>query len=543
MHMKYGKSAVDLETALSYYDKANGIIESMVGNKSISFLLSMVDIAEVYTQQKKYDKALGFLNFAKGQVATYYGEHSIFMNRVNSCLIEVYSEIGGQKSALAYKLSMENVDLAMKQYGEESLFCLMYFMSGMSANVTNGTHNVAENILNKMLRTLESSGEIKNGNQFFFLASILLGVVCAHAGQHDQAHLFFTGTMKKQLAYVGDEVDHPFLEQTYQHMAMMYKQIGNLNSSLIMWEKLLKVQQRMFGENSYFLSNIHKNIGTCQIGTNFIDQAVVSLNKAKSLSKSRIDECEDPKEINEEKRELAEVYFALYLAYVAKADWDSALLANDQSMKNYIEVLGDNDFNVSNCYYLGAQMFLKKLCIDEALNYVRKANDIIDVKPIQEPLLLARYRFLRAKLFKNQEKNKESLSDLDDAIKAVEGNPKLYNDELEIKKFRKNVIATISEEQRKEFGIDMEKEKRNEDHDEKVKQQVIEQMKSSVLKESMKKQGIDPTKVDANEFANENEDEQEDDDLSTIGIIAALAGVAILGTGIYYTKYLLKTGS
>jgi tetratricopeptide (TPR) repeat protein len=122
MHMKYGKSASDLEASYSYYEKANRILENLVGNKSITFLLSMVDIAEVYTQQKKYNEAIAFLNFVKGQIITYYGEKSIFLNRVNSCLVEAYSEMGGQTSGMAYKLSMDNVDLAMSFYGENSLF-------------------------------------------------------------------------------------------------------------------------------------------------------------------------------------------------------------------------------------------------------------------------------------------------------------------------------------------------------------------------------------------------------------------------------------
>jgi len=63
-----------------------------------------------------------------------------------------------------------------------------------------------------MMRVLEDSGEILNGNQFFFLASTLLGVVCYSKGSFEQAHLFFSGTLNKQLKYVGDEKDHPFLE-------------------------------------------------------------------------------------------------------------------------------------------------------------------------------------------------------------------------------------------------------------------------------------------------------------------------------------------
>jgi hypothetical protein len=40
----------------------------------------------------------------------------------------------------------------------------------MSANIQTGKSVVAENMLNKMMRVLESAGEIGNGNQYFFLA-------------------------------------------------------------------------------------------------------------------------------------------------------------------------------------------------------------------------------------------------------------------------------------------------------------------------------------------------------------------------------------
>lgn len=105
-------------------------------------------------------------------------------------------------------------------------------------------------------------------------------------------------------------------------------------------------------------------------------------------------------EENIEKRELAEIHFALYLAYVAKNDWDNAISSNDLSRQYNEDVLGPNDLNVANNYYLGAQIYLKKMKVDEALDFAKRANDIIDTKEYQEPLLLARYRFLRAKLYK-----------------------------------------------------------------------------------------------------------------------------------------------
>ena len=73
-----------------------------------------------------------------------------------------------------------------------------------------------------MMKILETTKEVDKGNQFFFLASILLGVVCFSNNQFEQAHLFFSGTMNKQLKYCGEE-DHPFMEQTYMHLAYCTK--------------------------------------------------------------------------------------------------------------------------------------------------------------------------------------------------------------------------------------------------------------------------------------------------------------------------------
>jgi hypothetical protein len=66
---------------------------------------------------------------------------------------------------------------------------------------------------------------------------------------------------------------------------------------------------------------------------------------------------------------LGEIYFNLYLAHVSNNNWDGAISANEQSCKYHTEVLGENDLNVANSHYLGAQIYLKKFAIDEALHY------------------------------------------------------------------------------------------------------------------------------------------------------------------------------
>lgn len=430
---------------------------------------------------------------------------------------------------------MENVDLAQKLYGENSIFCLSYYMSGMSANVQKGTHNVAENILNKMLRVLEHENELKNGNQYFFLASILLGVVCYSAQKYDQAHLFFTGTMKKQLVYVEEEKDHPFLEQTYMHMAVMYKTINNLNTSAVMWKNLLNCHKRAYGDNSHVLAPDYKNIGTCELGINKVTEAIESLNLAEKYGKLGIEQAEDDTEKREEKKQLAEIYFAQYLAHVANNDWDKALVANDNSMKLNVENLGPNDLNVANNYYLAAQIHLKKLGVEEALKSVNKANEIIDTKPSKEPLLLCRYRFLRAKLNKMKEKNTEALKDLDEAIKVAEGNSQLYKDEVEIKNFRKNLINCLSDEEKSALGIDPEEEKLQEEKDKNKRKQLENEMRKSYMEKQLKAQGIDPSQHNMDQFTQQEEEEEEGSFLDTpLGALTAVGGLLAVGLGAMY---------
>lgn len=193
MYLRFeGKKYKDI--SYEWYDRSNKIHESIAGSKSIDCIYSIVDIGDVYLEKKSYSEAEAFYLFAKNKIEEIYGQDSIFKHRINSALVEVYTGLGTKEKG--YDCAMDNVDIGMRQYGDNSIFCIGFYMSGMSANIQKGTHIIAENILTKMLRVLETENEIAYGNQYFFLASVLLGIVCYSAGKYDQAHMFFTGTLK-----------------------------------------------------------------------------------------------------------------------------------------------------------------------------------------------------------------------------------------------------------------------------------------------------------------------------------------------------------
>lgn len=527
-HMFFkSQDSKDISKAYDFYDEANKLLEEIVGNKSIDYLLSFVDIGEVYLYQRDYEKADAFLTFCRDEIIKYYGERSIYLNRVNSALIEVHSETKENRGDITFKYSMDNLDIATELYGEMSIFTLGFYMSGVSANSTRGNYNVVNNILNKMGQILEMSGEGYNGNQYFFLSSIIAGMIASQGKDFEKAVMLFSSTLRRQLEYVGLERDHPFLEQTYYHLAMLYNRAGNLNRSLVMWNSALEVGKRKYGENSYLLATNYKNIGVCEIGLGLINESIKHLDKAKNLCKSKLDTTENKMEIKVEQRELGEIYYNLYLAYVSKSDWDNAISANEQSCQYNTLALGEDDYNVSNSHYLGAQIYLKKLHLDEALHYAIKANDIIDRKPEREPLLFVRYRFLRAKLYKNLEKNKESLKDLDEAIQVSESYKRLYAEEIDLKKFRTDLISTLSEEERASFGIDMEKEQEKERRDKEKRDFLESEYKKTLKRQELNAQGGAP------EEGNPEEEDDEEDD-STLMTVAALLGVAAIGAGIFY---------
>ena len=374
-----------------------------------------------------------------------------------------------------------------------------------------------------------------NGNQYFFLASILLGIVCYSTGSYENALLFFAGTLKKQLLYVDNEEDHPFLEQSYIHLAVLYKTMGNIALSLAMWQSSLKVHKRQYGETSYLLSSDYKNIGMWQLGLGQVKESIESLQISERYSKIAQQELKEPEDIKDEKKLLSEVYFALYLSYVANSEWDKAISANEASLILNIELLGEADLNVANNYYLGSQIYLKKLQIDEAFNYVNKANQIIDLKPSKEPLLLSRYRFLRAKLYKMMEKNKEALQDIDETIRVTESNPQLYTDEVEAKNFRRNLLAWLTDEEKKEYDINEDVEIVKEQQDI-VKGKMIEsQIKKSLMEKSLRSQGIDPASVKDEEIAKTEEEDEEESFLeSPLGALSVIGGLLAIGAGALY---------
>ena len=110
---------------------------------------------------------------------------------------------------------------------------------------------------------------------------------------------------------------------------------------------------------------------------------------------------------------------------------------------------------MANNYYLSAQIYMKILKIEDATAAIEKSNEIIDRKDDKNPLLFGWYRFLKSKIYKLKHDNRTALKSIDDALSMIKGNEDLRIDEDQMTDFRFQLIFSISDEEAKEFGINV----------------------------------------------------------------------------------------
>jgi tetratricopeptide (TPR) repeat protein len=116
------------------------------------------------------------------------------------------------------------------------------------------------------------------GNQYSFIANIHISVMYFIMNQMGRANTLFKEILNQELEYVDNDKSHPFLEQIYLHLAIMYQSIEENNSALIMWKSLLKVHKRAYQNDSSFINKDYYNIGRCYLELGDFDKALYNVS-------------------------------------------------------------------------------------------------------------------------------------------------------------------------------------------------------------------------------------------------------------------------
>jgi tetratricopeptide (TPR) repeat protein len=94
----------------------------------------------------------------------------------------------------------------------------------------------------------------------------------------------------KQLATLKNNETHPFLEQTINQMAMLYKVTGKEEESEKMYKTLVQIKLKYYGEASESLMVTLKNLGGVQIMMGKPEEAIASLEKSLYVINKIIDD-------------------------------------------------------------------------------------------------------------------------------------------------------------------------------------------------------------------------------------------------------------
>ena len=73
---------------------------------------------------------------------------------------------------------------------------------------------------------------------------------------------------------------HPFLEQTINQMAMLYKVTGKEDKSEEMYKTLVEIKRKYYGESSESLMVTLKNLGGVQIMRGKYEEAIGTLEES-----------------------------------------------------------------------------------------------------------------------------------------------------------------------------------------------------------------------------------------------------------------------
>jgi tetratricopeptide (TPR) repeat protein len=301
-----------------HFEHANTIYEEKLGQKSPKFLESLRKIADTKVRKYNYhdnielyridtrsfseipdislsiednnnlnfEEAGTFYKYIEDQLDDHYFDVGYYEKLyalhlqilIRSAYIQIYILRNGKRSRPKIAKLSKMIEKAYTEiYDQKSIFCLNPYLGIVWASMRNKEVQNAEIYSMKMIEICE---EYINsmGNQYSFIANIHISVMYFIMNQMGRANTLFKEIMNQELEYVDNDKSHPFLEQIYLHLAIMYQSIEENNSALIMWKSLLKVHKRAYQNDSSFINKDYYNIGRCYLELGDFDKALYNVS-------------------------------------------------------------------------------------------------------------------------------------------------------------------------------------------------------------------------------------------------------------------------
>lgn len=147
------------------------------------------------------------------------------------------------------EIATRNVAVCKNVYGEKSFFLMMPLYALYTAQLHDAAGTGSSDTILEMSQLVLDDKQ-SPPNQFLFKV-VLIDTIMLSQAQDAQSMLRvqtnLNETLKQTIDYCEGDKDHPFLEEVLSVFANYFENTQSFENSLIMWSKLLRIQQNLLG--------------------------------------------------------------------------------------------------------------------------------------------------------------------------------------------------------------------------------------------------------------------------------------------------------
>lgn len=389
------------------------------------------------------------------------------MIEFNSHLIEAFNSSSDEsKKVQTVLIAKKNLEISRKYYMQDSIYTVKAELALASNHISNLNFNEAQECIanmRKIVQRFHDDNPRDLMNQYLFLGQCLIAITLMNTASADSAERILSYVLQKQTEYCENCKTHPFLEQTIINLAIFYRSQQQYQISLSMWQNLLKIQEQVYGLNSEVLIYTMKNLGICYLALGVPEKAEEYYLKALDIMNTiKADNVSDEL-LNEDREQMAAIYFNLYLSASTNDDRIKAKEYNLKALEYHRLISSEQSLQVSNCYFIQAQLCLKTGSPDEAIEWMSKAMSIFneenknyDYKKGKDEMLLIQVRYLLAltSMYFIKGNFAEAKQACQSALEICQDSTKhTYDTVEEFKKFEKEARSTYYKCEGKIMGV------------------------------------------------------------------------------------------
>ncbi len=152
--------------------------------------------------------------------------------------------------------------------------------------------------------------------------------------------------------------DHPFLEQTLNHLGILYKVTHSYSKAIETYGDLIASKEKYYGPGAEQLVQPLKNLGQCQHMTGAFEESIATFKKSIEIAEKQLatGKPRDPKDM---RKHLGEILFTLFSIFDSMQQYTEA---HEQIKKHHEvvkEIHGEKSTQYVHSLFLSTKLLLK----------------------------------------------------------------------------------------------------------------------------------------------------------------------------------------